>query len=91
MAVSEADRFLGLSDQDAAAYEREQQRILRESQNSQWEDSVPDQGLDIGPESETLPPVRSAQAADPVAGNAPPEELPEWTDGQDAATDPVAA
>jgi hypothetical protein len=91
MAVSEADRFLGLSNQDAAAYEREQQRILRESQNSQWEDSVPDQGLDIGPESETLPPVRSAQAADPVAGNAPPEELPEWTDGQDAATDPMAA
>jgi gas vesicle protein len=91
MAVSEADRFLGLSDQDAAAYEREQQRILRESQNSQWEESVPDQGLDIGPENETLPPVRSAPAADPVAGNAPPEELPEWTDEQDAATDPMAA
>jgi len=91
MAVSEADRFLGLSEQDAAAYEREQQRILRESQSSQWEQSVPDQGLNVGPENEALPPVRGAQAAAPAAGNAPPEDLPEWTDDQDAATDPMAA
>ena len=91
--ASEANRFLGISDEDAAAYEREQKRILAESAKSQWDKSLPDGQLDIAPEreDETLPPVQSGAApaqtsVDPVAGNLPPEQLPEFDESTDAAS-----
>jgi hypothetical protein len=77
----DVQRFLGVSDADREAYDREQQRILADSQSSQWEESVPDQKLNIAPENEPLPPVSGGASVDPVAGNAPPEELPLFNDG----------
>ena len=85
--ASEANRFLGITDEDAAAYEREQRQILRDSQNAQWDDTIAPPKLNIGQENEPLPPMAAPSAADPVAGDAPPDELPEF----DEATDTGAA
>jgi hypothetical protein len=85
----DVQNFLGVTDADLEAYEREQRQIYADSQKSQWETSVPDQGLNIGEENEPLPPLPKGAAVDPVAGNAPPEELPMFDDGSapDAAAE----
>ena len=90
--ASEANRFLGITDEDDAAYKRQQERIRAESAKSQWDKSLPDGQLDIAPEREdqALPPVQSGGApaqpsVDPVAGNLPPEQLPEFDESTDAS------
>ena len=91
--ASEANRFLGISDEEDAAYKREQERIRAESAKSQWDRSLPDGQLDIAPEREdqALPPVQGGGApaqtvVDPVAGNLPPEQLPEYDESTDAVS-----
>jgi hypothetical protein len=86
----DVQRFLGVSDADNDAYQREQMQIASESAKSQWDKSLPDAELDIAPEREDapLPPVSGSSlppptAADPVAGNLPPEELPMFSDGSE--------
>jgi hypothetical protein len=89
--ASEANRFLGITDEEDAAYKREQERIRAESASAQWDKSLPDGQLDIAPEREDapLPPVGGRPApqptsVDPVAGNLPPEQLPEYDESTDA-------
>ena len=89
--ASEANRFLGITDEEDAAYKREQERIRAESASAKWDDSLPDGQLDIAPEREDAPlppiggqPAPQSTSVDPVAGNLPPNQLPEYDESTDA-------
>lgn len=85
--ASDANRFLGITDEDAAAYEREQQQILAEAKNSQWNDGANQPVQSVESDNEPLPPLAPMPArtqVDPVAGNLPPDQLPEYDEATDA-------
>jgi hypothetical protein len=83
---SEANRFLGITDEEDAAYKREQQQILAEAKSSQW-DKPASQSVKIdAPETEPLPalaPLPPSSSTD-AAGNLPPDQLPEYDEATDA-------
>jgi hypothetical protein len=92
-AVVEAKAFLGITDSDAKRNEKQRQAQKDEDAKSQGERSVPEQNVDIAPEppdpdADTLPAVQQQPPppqypVDPVAGNAPPEELEVYDEATD--------